>query len=121
MTLKEFRKAVAESPDVDFYQNLKLDLNYQHINFLSSFSGVVSIYEFVLTQIEGFESLEDLPSQLVEVKKNFIKLKNAIIELFNNKNKYVPTWNDNFEILRRKNPLMFVYDSPETAFFNKYK
>lgn len=49
MTLKEFKKEVAESPHTEWYQNLKLNLNYPHINFKISLTGVVSIYEFILS------------------------------------------------------------------------
>ena len=55
MTLKELKEKIAESPNIQWLQKYKVQLNYPQINFKLSLQGVAAIYEFILKQIDGFD------------------------------------------------------------------
>lgn len=116
MTLNELKEKIVESPNKDWFQSRTLLLNYPQINFELTLKGIVAVYEFVLRQIEGFENLQNLPPEFEVVKNTFINVRDRIISLITNNPIADNLWDNNLNILSRNNPLMFLYDSPETDF-----
>lgn len=116
MTLIELKEKVAESTNKEWFQNYTLILNYPHLNYKTSFKGVVSIYEFILNQVEGFNTIQNLPKELVEVRNTFIEVRKKIIQLVTsniiNKNQ----WDSDLYIIINNTPKIFLFDSLETGF-----
>ncbi len=119
MTLEEFKNKVAESPNVDKLNGRIVNLNYQHIYYNNSLTGITAIYEFLAQQIEGFKSAaatKRLPSELASVLDTFERCKTAIIRIVSNatsESEWVTTVKDPLE---KDRPVKFLYDSPQTIF-----
>src|SRR5687767_470468 len=121
MTLNELKETITESPNYKWFQNYEQDLSYPHINFNVTFKGVVSLYEFVLKQVEGFNNLPQLPQELNEVKNSFIDAGDRIMNLVLNNNTSGSQWDQNLRVISNNHPLIFLYDSPETEFLIRVK
>jgi hypothetical protein len=119
MTLNEFKTKVAESPNKEWLQDYSFDLELSHLNINLSFKGFVSIYEFILRQIEGYKTLSQLPEEFETVSKTFISARNRMITLLNNNTVSEYDWKNSLTGLNKTNPLIFLYDSPETIFLIK--
>lgn len=119
MTLKELKEKIAESANLEWYQNRELKLNYPHINFKLHLKGAVAIYEFIVKQIDGFGKIERLPQELDEVKKAFIRTRDNVIDLVNRNSRSDHQWDDGLRIITNNNQIIFLYDSPETEFLIK--
>ena len=86
MTLNELKEIVAESENQEWLQSYTINVRYPHLNFNSSVKGVVSIYEFFINQVEGFNQLGELPSELNDIKNIFVDAQNKVAQLVRNKN-----------------------------------
>ncbi len=64
MELKDFRKFILDSPIKDKLRSLKITLNYPHLNSTIELEGIESIYKFTLSQVKGWNKLENLPEYL---------------------------------------------------------
>ncbi|MDP4282801.1 MAG: DUF6161 domain-containing protein [Bacteroidota bacterium] len=116
MTLTELKEKVATSPNREWLQNYELNLNYSHINFKLTLKGVVSIYEFILKQIEGFATFEKLPSELESIKNSFIFGRDRILNSLVNNNINAGQWNNDLQRIIVNSPPKFLFDFPETEF-----
>jgi len=116
MTLNELKERIAESADHEWFQKYGLTLNSPTTNLKLTFTGVVSIYEFVLNQIEGFNNFQKLPHELQEVKKLFINAKDSIVSLIQNNNADKYSWNNHLSPLTSGNRPIFLSNSPEAGF-----
>lgn len=93
-----------------------MDSSDPHINFNAKLIGVVSIYEFVLNQINGYNNYSELPQELIAVKNIFISSKDLIISLVVNNNLNSNQWNNDLSRITNNNPLIFLYNSSEAQF-----
>lgn len=119
MTLAEFKEKIAASPSYEWFQNYSVRFQYPHLNIDFTAKGVVSIYEFVLRQIEGFNGFTQLPQELQESRKKFIAAKDHILRLVNTISVSKNTWNNDLDIITNPDRKIFTYDSPETNFLVK--
>ena len=87
----------------------KLTLNYPHINFSLTLTGVVSIYEFVLKQIHGFSNYNKLPQELDAVKGAFVYARDRLISLINGTNVNVSNWNNELTRITNNTPAKFDF------------
>jgi len=116
MTIKEVKKKVAESVNKDWLQDYSIQLNYPLINFSASLKGVISIFEFVTQQIEGYEKYQNLPPELTTTRQKFINVRNNIVHLINTEDVAANSWNNNLAIITDGDMPFFVYNSPEAEF-----
>src|SRR4026208_1340370 len=107
MTLKELKEKVAESQNIEWLQKYQVKLNYPQINFKLTLQGVVAVYEFILKQVEGYDKLENLPNELVQVKNAFSTAKKRIIDLIKQEQINDHSWNSNVSQLINNNPKIF--------------
>lgn len=128
MELKDFRKFILDSPIKDKLRSLKITLNYPHLNSKIELEGIESIYKFTLSQVKGWNHLENIPDYLKHSKTFFESFKSSIIRLtdFINENthqQFDNQWNSvvsHFTGEKSENRYyIFLYDSAETDFLLK--
>lgn len=128
MDIKDFRKFVNDSPIKDKLNNLKIVLNYPHLESKLELDGIQSIYKFIYDQVISWNHIENIPDYLSHSKRHFETLKGRIIGLTeyfkeNNQNQFDNQWNQ--LISEIQNPrfqnqyYVFLIDSPETDFLFK--
>jgi F0F1-type ATP synthase membrane subunit b/b' len=128
MDIKDFRKFVNDSPIKDKLNNLKIVLNYPHLESKLELDGIQSIYKFIHDQVIGWNHIENIPDYLSHSKRHFETLKGRIIGLTeyfkeNYQNQFDNQWNQ--LISEIQNPrfqnqyYVFLIDSPETDFLFK--
>ncbi len=116
MTTKEFKERVAESANHEWLLNFSVILDYPHINFRNVFVGVISLYEFIVNQIKGYDSFSSLPPDFIDIKKIFEEVRQNVVHLLTSNNISPHQWENNLRVLTNKNSLIFLHDSPETEF-----
>ncbi|MEO5991206.1 MAG: hypothetical protein ABIP68_06185, partial [Ferruginibacter sp.] len=102
--------------------SLELNLNFPHLNLVLNLKGIVSIYQYISKQVAGWSKVqENLPTELINSKNEFIEVKNKIIELINVKIHYrlVNDWNELKRELENSNRYYFTYEAPELDFLIK--
>lgn len=128
MELKDFRRFILDSPIKDKLRSLKITLNYPHLNSKIELEGIESIYKFTLSQVKGWNHLENIPEYLKHSKTFFENFKSNIIRLtdFINENthqQFDNHWNrlvSQFTGEKSDNRYyIFLYDSAETDFLLK--
>jgi len=128
MDIKNFRKLVNDSLIKDKLSNLKIVLNYPHLESKLELDGIQSIYKFIYDQVIGWNHIENIPEYLTHSKRHFETLKSRIIGLTeyfieNNVSQFDYQWNQlNNEITNTRfqnNYYVFLIDSPETDFLFK--
>lgn len=116
MSPKEFKELVAKSPSTEWYLQFKWSLSYPHLKFDQRYEGIPSIYDFVNRQVEAFEKMGNLPSELKLDKSLFDKAKRKIVELISNDEVSQRQWDLCLNSLKRENPKIFLPNSPEGQF-----
>lgn len=119
MDINDFNILIGESENKEWYDKRSLTLNYPQVGFNNTFNGVASIYEFIIRQVDGYQSLGDLPPEFLDIKKMFERAQSEMIRLLTGKNINESEWNNIFIGIRNNQPKIFFYDSPETAFLIK--
>ena len=71
MDIKIFRKLVNDSPIKDKLSNLKIILNYPHLESKFELDGIQSIYKFIYDQVIGWNHIENIPDYLSYSKRHF--------------------------------------------------
>ncbi|MEP6262878.1 MAG: DUF6161 domain-containing protein [Gillisia sp.] len=120
MTTTEVRKKIAESKEPKWFNSVEITIQYAHINFLQKFEGFSSIHKFLNQQIEGWEKLGTIPSELNISKQHFTNLRNRLDSFINNyhqqpENALSSHWRNEIGQLQN-NSNLFTYDSPVTEF-----
>lgn len=127
MDIKSFRKFVLESPIKEKLENIEVVLNYSYINSSVNLKGIQNIYKFILDQVKGWNSKEDLPSYFLESKTHFENLKGSLVGLTDffdseKNHQFDNQWNlFHAELIRQRlnysnRNYIFLYDSPEVDF-----
>ncbi len=110
---------ISNSPHRAWLQSYEVQINYSHINFVTSLKGVASIYQFVTTQAEGFTKHESLPAELDRIKERFINAKGGILKLVSQEDLAPVRWSSvlrNITAETTNNERNYLYDSPEVLF-----
>jgi hypothetical protein len=120
MTTREIREKIAESKEPKWYNSVEITIEYPHIIFNQKIEGFSSIHKFVSQQIDGWEKLGTIPSELNSSKEHFTNLRNRLDNFINShqqqdENSLSNNWRNEIGQLQR-NSNYFTYDSPETAF-----
>jgi hypothetical protein len=128
MDITNFRKLVNDSPIKDKLSNLKIVLNYPHLESKLELDGIQSIYKFIYDQVIGWNHIENIPEYLAHSKRHFETLKARIIgltEYFIENNVSQFDYQSSQLISVIQNPrfqneyYVFLIDSPETDFLLK--
>jgi hypothetical protein len=99
MTLTDVRRTILESSDPKWFNEVTETFNFDYVNENVTITGISSIYEFTLKQIDGWEKLgSNLPSELQHSKSYFGYVKSNIISFLVNysklpSNSLVANWN----------------------------
>ena len=79
MTTKEIRQKITEAAYPDWFNTIEETFSFPYINFKTPFKSVSAIYEFLNTQVNGWDKLgTELPSQLQQSKAYFLNIRNSI-------------------------------------------
>lgn len=116
MDINEISQILAESKNKEFYDNLSLNIDYPHISFKKSINGLISIYDFVKRQVDGFKLLGEIPSELNDIKTTFERCLKQAQHLLKIENLNKGEWDSAFSQLTNNRPPKFLYNSPETSF-----
>jgi hypothetical protein len=128
MDIKDFRKFINESPIKEKLNNLKLVLNYPHLDSKFELVGIQSIYKFIYDQVISWNHYEILPEYLRNSKIHFESLKSNLISLTtffseDNKNQFDNKWNQYIQLISNvktsNGSFVFLCDLPETDFLIK--
>lgn len=128
MDIKNFRKLVNESPIKDKLNNLKLVLNYPHLDSKFEFNGIQSIYKFIYDQVIGWNHIENIPEYLSHSKRHFESLKLKLIQISDyftetSQNQFDNNWVQFLQTISspkaQNRYYVFLVDSPETDFLIK--
>ncbi len=123
MTTTELKKKIIEFENTEWYKDVTLKFEFSYINFSSDIKGLSAIYEFIIQQIEGWESL-NIPNfeELTLSKGYFISVRDSIIKFVNSTanltdNQLKSRWDQ--LVVAAKNQLRntpLLYNCPETEF-----
>ncbi|MEI7511692.1 MAG: hypothetical protein WCJ84_06060 [Candidatus Peregrinibacteria bacterium] len=123
MTILELRKTILESPSLDWFNDIEVNINYPYIGFSQSLRGITTIYKFLEQQLNGWEKIgNNLPQQLQNSKQYFEDIKNRIENFVNSffSQNDVQTlnahWNSIESLLQDVSDWPFLYNCPETDF-----
>jgi hypothetical protein len=124
MTNSEFRIKLLEVANVDWFNNIKVSIDFPYINFSNQFIGLSSLFEFINQQISGWEKLgESIPDRFKESKNYFTNYKNAIINFRNNyfQQNDLNSLNSNWEseksrFQQQNTKTPFIYNCPQAEF-----
>ncbi len=128
MDIQDFRKLVNDSPIKDKLNNLKLVLNYPHLDSKFELNGIQSIYKYIYAQVINWNQIENIPEYLGYSKRHFESLKSRLIGLTdyfkeNNKNQFDNEWSqlviDLLNSIIQNSYYVFLIDSPEVDFLIK--
>jgi hypothetical protein len=128
MDIKDFRKLVNDSPIKDKLNNLKIVLNYPHLDSKTKLDGIQSIYKFIYDQVVSWNRKENIPDYLADSKRHFEILKSKLIQLSDyfaesNQNQFDNNWSQFSQAFNSpKTPnrnYAFLIDSPATDFLIK--
>lgn len=122
MTTTELKKKIAESISKEWFKNKSQNLTLQHINFNTEITGVSAIYEFTISQINGWESLsENLPPELQNSKSYFVAIRDSISQFvesnFDKNDNYLESyWNNIVNQVNNIRGFPLIYNCPESEF-----
>lgn len=127
MTNSEFRKKLLDVANIDWFNKIKVSMNFPYIDYSNPLVGFTSIFEFVNQQITGWEHLgENIPDIFRDSKNYFIGYKSKLLDFVNdysqetdanNLNSY---WeNAKRQILQQQTITPFIYNWPQTEFLLK--
>jgi hypothetical protein len=82
MKTTELRNMIADSTLFDWYNSVNVHIEYPHIDFDQTITGLSSIHKFFDQQINGWDKFgEDIPTHLIESKSQFVSFKKRIENL----------------------------------------
>ena len=128
MDIRDFRKLVNDSPLKDKLHNLKIVLNYPHLDSKLELDGIQSIYKFIYDQVIGWNYIEKIPEYLTYSKRHFESLKSKLIQISNyftesSQNQFDANWAQFIQVITSQKTenryFVFFIDSPETDFLIK--
>lgn len=123
MNSTELKEIVAKSNEQEWFQNVSA--TFPLAISRQSFTGLTAIYEFVSQQVDGWNTYENLPSELSQSKVYFENIKNAIDKFVSSyAQQDVRTLNlqwDNIAktFIDKRNQKTLLYNIPEVDFLIK--
>lgn len=125
MTNSELKQKITESSEIDWFKNVKTTINFNYVNFSSTFLGVSAVYEYINQQIAGWEKIEGkLPNEIAQSKVYFNNIKSQIIQFVNSYNKQSSNnlnsyWSNVVSYIERIHEKPLPYNLPQTEFLIK--
>lgn len=124
MTLKEVKKLISESPNHELFSNHLINFNFHRSEIQRNFDGILSFYEYLLNQQNGYDKVDfELPQEFQDSKSLFKKLIDKVstfIETYQNINQssFLSVWEQhvNSVISGHRNLSIFEIDAPNTNF-----
>lgn len=122
MTTTELKKKISASDNKDWFKEKTQTFNLPYINFQTEIKNVSAIFEFIVQQINGWESFEtNLPEELQYSKTYFTSIRDSIAQIVEN---YAdePTstldshWNNVINQINNTRQFPLTYNCPETEF-----
>lgn len=129
MTQTEFRKKLSQTTNTKWFNSVKINLRYTHLNLSFEFEGFGHIHRFLRQQINGWEKLSlNLPNELITSKKHFEFIENQLVNFIDSYGNQEKEANLDSYFGNAKNQIQghtgtnFTYDCPEVEFLiNVYK
>ncbi|MCK0137238.1 DUF6161 domain-containing protein [Arenibacter sp. S6351L] len=123
MTQTEFRKKLSQTVNTDWFNSVKFNLRYTHLNLSYEFKGFGHLHKFVNQQIKGWDKLtQNLPAELLASRKHFEFIENQLISFIDsygsqehesNLNSY---FRNTQSRIQNNTSTYFTYNCPETEF-----
>jgi len=125
MTTSELKTIIAESTNPDAYNSIKVVFEFPYLNYRKEITGLSTLHEFVIQQINGFKEIGEskLPGLYKKSINYFDRIRTEILTLRIDKESFDQNnfkyYNQNIvsrinEINNNNYP--FTYDCPETEF-----
>ncbi len=121
MTLSELQEKIASSPQKEFYKTFQFEMKTPSIELNLQFTTLSALYEYVLDQIAGYETISNLPQEFEAIKNRFKKAKATIITLFINNDINKQSWLNNLAFLSNSNSILIPFNHPITEFLIELK
>ncbi len=126
MTTTEIRKIIADSEHSEWYNSVNIQIQYPHLDFDQTITGLSSVHKFLEQQVNGWQKFgEDIPNEFKDSKKQFFSFKTRLENYLNtynspnyNESQLNGYWNTEKNQIQN-NKTLFVYDSPQTEFLIK--
>lgn len=83
MTNTELKKKISEATEQEWFKTISITFHFPLTHELT-LTGISAIYEYVNQQIDGWDSLGNLPHELNQSKTYFTNIKNGIVNFVNN-------------------------------------
>ena len=118
MTISEIRKKIALTENAEELNKVEVTIEYPHINFSEKLIGLSSVHQFLKNQIQGYDKLTILPTELNHSKQHFTNLLSELENIVNHsdyhRSKNFPHyWHELRRQLESKQ-FFFTFDAPET-------
>lgn len=115
MTYDELKIMVAQSANVDWYNQRQLEVKNVHTGYHQKIDGLLAVHKYISDQISFFSEFEKLPPEFQRQKKIFDNAKSQIEQLVQSNQTNLNLWNQAVSSLQDPNTF-FAGDSSATSF-----
>lgn len=124
MTNRELKIQISKLEEPDWFTTIEETFNFHYIDHQLKCTGVSSIYEYILQQINGWEKIDNLPNELQQSLNYFQEIKGSIIHFVenysNDTNKRQHYWSQQVSPrITSTNQYPLLYNIPEVDFLLK--
>jgi hypothetical protein len=93
MTIKEFRNLILQTQNPTWFNTKEIELNFTTISYHGKFTGLPSLYSFLIDQREKYQKLELIHNSALTSSVKFFITATSIIERFLNDRQDIPASN----------------------------
>lgn len=122
MKTTEFRKLIAETENIRWFNSVEINISFSVINLNRNFVGLSSFHKFIEEQMLGWGKIENLPQELILSKEFFEYTKQQLENFVNSYSTIVVDggldsyFRSPMANINARNGNIFTYDSVETDF-----
>lgn len=122
MTTEELKNIIAESANVNWFNNINETINFKWIEAKPNFTSVSALLEFVTKQFEGWQAINDVPPDIANDSKTKFKALKGQIEFFvtnsidKNEDQLKSLWQNQVKTHLNQIITAFTYNAPELTF-----
>lgn len=125
MTPKELKTIIADSLNVNWFNNINEMLSFRWIDVNLHFTSVSALFEFVINQNDGWQVLNDAPPDIANDAKTKFQTLRVQIEFFvansidKNSDQLNNLWQNQVKPHLNQIITTFTYNSPELLFLSE--
>jgi putative sterol carrier protein len=125
MTTEELKNIIADSKNVNWFNNINETINFKYIDFKPQFTSVSALFEFINEQFAGWQKISpEAPVELVNLSLNKFQTVKGQIEHFisitndKDENQLTGLWQAHVKTQLNNIITAFTYNSPEVTFLS---